>query len=414
MFEFFQKLFSTDFMPHVYCLRIPSLIWMHAISDGLVALSYVLIPAALVHLIRKRSDLVFHWMFVLFAVFILSCGATHAMGIVTLWAPAYRLDGLIKAITAVASLPTAFLLWRLVPEMAAIPSPSQWRQANEELESEIQERRRAEQEIGTLNIDLEKRVEERTRELEAKNKQLEELASALRRTNAELEQFAYAAAHDLQEPLRNISLGTQLLASRYRNHSDSKTDPFINFTVEGAQRMESMIRDLLAYCRALDGFAVPAKLVDSARALENALRNLKTMVDEAGAGITWGQLPSVAMHETHLLQVFQNLISNALKYCSAESPRIQIGAVREDSEWVFSVRDNGMGIPPQYHQRIFGVFKRVGGRTPSGSGIGLAVCKRVIEHYGGRIWVTSEEKQGATFFFTAPADGISSHELHCA
>ncbi|HEY7305151.1 MAG TPA: ATP-binding protein [Bryobacteraceae bacterium] len=414
MLEFFHKLFSTDFMPHVYCLRVPGLIWMHALSDGFVALSYVLIPAALIDLIRRRRDLVFHWMFVLFAVFILSCGATHVMGIVTLWSPAYRLDGLIKAITAAASLPTAFLLWRLVPEMAAIPSPARWRQANEELESEIQERKRAEQEIWILNLDLEKRVEERTRELEQKNRQLEDLALALRRTNAELEQFAYAAAHDLQEPLRNIALGTQLLASRYRNHIDSKTDPFIEFTVSGAQRMESMIKDLLAYCRALDGSAAPVKPVESAAVLENALRNLKTRIDEAGAQITWSQLPSVAMHETHLLQVFQNLVSNALKYSSTEPTRIQIAASREGNEWIFSVRDNGIGIAPQYHDRIFGVFKRIGGRSPSGSGIGLAICKRVIEHYGGRIWVRSEENRGATFFFTAPMDRVILHELHCA
>ena len=401
-------------MPHVYCLRIPSLIWMHAISDGCVALSYVLIPVALIRLIRKRRDLVFHWMFVLFAVFILSCGATHAMGIVTLWKPAYRLDGLIKAITAVTSLPTAFLLWRLVPEMAAIPSPSRWRQANEELETEIQERRRAEKEIWTLNAELEKRVSERTRELAQKNKQLEQMAAALRRTNAELEQFAYAAAHDLQEPLRNVSLGTQLLASRYRSHIDSKTDPFIELTVAGAQRMEGMIKDLLAYCRSLDGSAPPANPVNSTAALENALRNLKLVSEETGAEIKWDDLPPVAMHETHLLQVFQNLISNALKYRGATPPRIQIAAVRQGSECVFSVQDNGIGIAPQYHDRIFGVFKRLGNGTASGSGIGLAICKRVIEHYGGRIWVTSELNKGATFFFTAPLERVTEHELHCA
>jgi len=184
----------------------------------------MLIPAALVHLIRRRRDLVFHWMFLLFAVFILSCGATHVMGIITLWEPAYRLDGLIKAITAIASLPTAMLLLRLVPQAAVIPSPTQWRQANEELQSEILERRRVEREISILNADLETRVEERTRELAEKNIQLEELASALRRSNAELEQFTYAAAHDLQEPLRNVALGTQILASRFRGRTDSETD----------------------------------------------------------------------------------------------------------------------------------------------------------------------------------------------
>lgn len=401
-------------MPHVYCLRIPSLIWIHAISDGCVALSYVLIPVALIRLIRKRRDLVFHWIFVLFAVFILSCGATHAMGIVTLWKPAYRLDGLIKAITAATSLPTAFLLWRLVPEMAAIPSPSRWRQANEKLETEIQERRRAEKEFWTLNTELEKRVSERTRELAQKNKQLEQMAAALRRTNAELEQFAYAAAHDLQEPLRNVSLGTQLLASRYRSHIDSKTDPFIELTVAGAQRMEGMIKDLLVYCRSLDGSALPANPVNSTAALENALRNLKLVSEETGAEITWDDLPPVAMHETHLLQVFQNLIGNALKYRSVRPPRIQIAAVRQGSECVFSVQDNGVGIAPQYHDRIFGVFKRLGNGPASGSGIGLAICKRVIEHYGGRIWVTSELNKGATFFFTAPLERVTEHELHCA
>lgn len=414
MFEFFHKLFSTDFMPHVYCLRIPSLIWMHAVSDGLVALSYVLIPAALIHLIRKRRDLVFHWMFVLFAVFILSCGATHVMAVVTLWRPAYRLAGLIKAITAITSLPTAFLLWRLVPEMAAIPSPSRWRQATEKLQSEIQERKRAEKEICTLNAELEKRVEERTRELEWKNRQLEQLTSALRRTNAELEQFAYAAAHDLQEPLRNIALGTQLLAARYRSHLDSKTDPFIDFTVTGAQRMENMIKDLLAYCRALDGSALPIELVDSAAVLESALTNLRAVISEMNGQITWDKLPAVAMHETHLLQVFQNLVGNALKYHGRERPLVQISAACERDEWEFCVRDNGIGIAPQYHQRIFGVFKRLGGGSASGSGIGLAICKRIVEHYGGRIWVSSELNQGASFFFTAPRERVTSHELHCA
>ena len=387
---------------------------MHALSDGLVALSYVLIPAALIHLIRKRRDIVFHWMFVLFAVFILSCGATHVMGVVTLWRPAYRLDGLIKAITAITSLPTAFLLWRLVPEMAAIPSPSRWRQANEELQTEIQERRRAEREIWTLNAELEKRVEERTRELGEKNKQLEQMASKLRRTNAELEQFAYAAAHDLQEPLRNVALGTQLLASRYRCHIDSKTDPFIDLTVAGAQRMEGMIRDLLTYCRALDGSALPIKPGNSAAVLENALKNLKLIREEMGAEITWGDLPPVSMHETHLLQVFQNLIGNALKYSGGKPPRVEIAATCQGDECVFSVRDHGIGIAPQYHERIFGVFKRLSSGTASGSGIGLAICKRVIEHYGGRIWVSSELNKGATFFFTAPSERVTRHELHCA
>jgi signal transduction histidine kinase len=402
MLEFFSKLFSTDFMPHVYCLRLPSLIFIHAFSDGLIAVSYLVIPAALIQLVRKRADLEFHWMFLLFAIFILSCGATHILGIVTLWRPAYRLDGLIKAIAAASSLPTAVLLWRLVPQAVSIPSPSQWRQANDALQTEIQERKRAEQEIRTLNIDLEKRVEERTRELEKNNVQLQQFAAALRRTNSELEQFAYAAAHDLQEPLRNVALGTQILASRYRSQANSQTDQFIELTVAGAQRMEIMIKDLLAYCRALDGCANPVPATDSTRVLENALENLKTMIDDVDATITWAELPSVAMHETHLLQIFQNLISNSMKYRSAESPCIRITATLEKGECVFAVRDNGIGIPAQYRNRIFGVFKRLNQRDAPGSGIGLALCKRIIEHYGGRIWVDPKSNGGTTFLFTSP------------
>ncbi len=415
MLEFFRRLFSTDFMPHVYCLRLPGLIWLHAWSDGVVALSYLLIPAALLHLVRKRRDLVFHWMFLLFAVFILSCGATHVMGIVTLWEPAYRLDGLIKAITAISSLPTAFLLWRLVPQAAAIPSLSEWRKTNQELHAEILERTRAEQQIGLLNTDLEKRVEERTRQLEEKNIQLEKLASALRRTNAELEQFAYVAAHDLQEPLRNVALGTQMLASRCRGQIEPKAEQFLQFTVAGAQQMEVMIRDLLAYCRALDGDAAPQQPAESAAVLENVMQTLSARIEETNAAVTSDPLPPVAMEATHLAHVFQNLIGNALKYRStAEPPRIHIAAAYNGRECIFSVRDNGVGISPQFHARIFGVFKRLDRRDPPGSGIGLALCKRIVEHYGGRIWVDSDVNRGATFFFTVPLDRMTFDEQQCA
>jgi signal transduction histidine kinase len=413
MLEFFRKLLSTDFMPHIYCLRQPELIWLHACSDALVALSYFLIPAALFHLIRQRKDLVFHWMFILFGIFILSCGATHLMAIVTLWNPVYRLDGLIKAITAVASLPTALLLWRLVPQAAAIPSLSQWRRANEALETEIQERKRAEHQIWILNADLERRVDERTRELAEKNIELEHLTAALRRTNAELEQFAYAAAHDLQEPLRNVSLGTQALASRCRNMG-SETEQFLRFTVAGAQRMEIMIRDLLLYCRALNGPAKVAQAVESDTVLENALRNLQRMIEETQAEITWNDLPAVFVQEIHLLQIFQNLVSNALKYRGEEPPRVHISATHQEGQWVFSVADNGIGISSQFRERIFGVFKRLGQRDVPGSGIGLALCKRIVEHYGGRIWVDSELNRGATFFFTVPLEGNKTHEFQYA
>jgi len=352
-------------------------------------------------------------MFILFGIFILSCGATHVMAIVTLWKPVYRLDGLIKAVTAIASLPTALLLWRLVPQAAAIPSLSQWRRANEELQTEIQERKRAEHQIWILNADLERRVEERTRELAEKNIELEHLTTALRRTNAELEQFAYAAAHDLQEPLRNVSLGTQAIASRCRG-LDSETEQFLRFTVAGAQRMEIMIKDLLLYCRALNGPVKVGQAVPSDTVLETALRNLQRTMEETQAEITWDELPAVFVQEIHLLQIFQNLVSNALKYRGEDPPRVHISATQHDRQWVFSVADNGIGIPSQFQERIFGVFKRLGQRDVPGSGIGLALCKRIVEHYGGRIWVDSEVNRGATFSFTVPLEGNKAHEFQYA
>src|SRR4051812_11131923 len=173
--EFFRRLLATDFMPHVYCLRDPAIVALHAASDGLIALSYFLIPAVLIVVVRRRRDLAFRWIYVLFGVFILACGTTHVLSVVTLWHPVYRLDGLVKAITAFVSMATAFLLVRLVPEALAIPGPAT-------LKHEIEERRRAEDQVTRLNAVLEQRVSERTRQLETANAQLAELAAMVDQT----------------------------------------------------------------------------------------------------------------------------------------------------------------------------------------------------------------------------------------
>jgi signal transduction histidine kinase len=191
MFEFFRKLLGTDFMPHGYCMRWSSdVVALHVTSDLLTALSYYMIPVALVYFARRRKDLAFHWMFVLFSVFILACGTTHLMAAWTLWNPMYRLDGVSKGVTALASLPTAILLIRLVPRALAIPGPGQWK---------------------ALNDDLSRRVDDRTSELRVTIQELHIANERLRQTNADLEQFAYAASHDLQEPLRMVSIYSQLV-----------------------------------------------------------------------------------------------------------------------------------------------------------------------------------------------------------
>ena len=230
----------------------------------------------------------------------------------------------------------------------------------------------------------------------------------LARSNAELEQFAYVASHDLQEPLRMVSSYTQLLVRRYGDKLDDDAKEFMAFIVDGAGRMKQLIEDLLAYSRVgRHGKALRAIPVESA--LRRALTNVRAAVEEAGATVTYDGLPTVQADEVQLAQLFQNLIGNALKFRSASVPRISVTCRESEAEWQFAVADNGIGIEPAYFERIFMVFQRLHnkGEYP-GTGIGLAICKKVVERHGGRIWVTSgdggplQPGQGTTFHFTLP------------
>ena len=225
---------------------------------------------------------------------------------------------------------------------------------------------------------------------------------ALRRANLELEQFAYAAAHDLQEPLRNVGLATQILASRYKGTFDPDAENLLQTSVEGALRMQAMVKDLLAYSRAVMLEEGAVLFADPNVVLALALKNLVVAIEEKQAQISWEKLPNLRMSETHLLQLLQNLISNSLKYSGSVSPKIHVAATTKAGECVFLVQDNGLGIPPEYHQRAFGVFKRLHSREVPGTGIGLALCKRIVEHYGGRIWIESRVGEGTTVLFTVP------------
>jgi PAS domain S-box-containing protein len=226
----------------------------------------------------------------------------------------------------------------------------------------------------------------------------------LRRTNADLEQFAYSASHDLQEPLRSIKIYSELLASRHAAKLDGQALQYLEFLRSGATRMELLVRDLLAYTQAARSDK-PASLIDSGESLNGALANLSEAVAESGARITWEPLPRVRVHPTQLQQVFQNLLGNAIKYRSPDrTPAVHVGVTPGEDLWRFSVADNGIGIAPEYKERIFGLFKRLHtAREYPGTGIGLAICQRIVEHYHGRIWVESEPGTGSTFFFTIPA-----------
>jgi signal transduction histidine kinase len=261
---------------------------------------------------------------------------------------------------------------------------------------EALKRKRAEEDLRALNITLEQRVAERTALAEQR-------ARELARSNAELQQFAYVASHDLQEPLRMVGSYTQLLARRYQGRLDKDADEFIHYAVDGAHRMQTLINDLLAYAR-VDSRGRPFKTTDCAAVLNTVLTNLKVAITEAKATITHDSLPKIVADETQLIQLFQNLIGNALKFRRKDSPpHIHIGVADKDGLWEFSVRDTGIGIAPEHFDRIFQIFQRLHTREHyAGTGIGLAVCKKIVERHGGRIWVESQPGHGATFRFTLP------------
>ncbi len=766
MLHFFQSLLDSRFMPHGHCFFWKAdILWMSVLSDSLIALSYYIIPIGLVYLVRKRRDLAFSWIFYLFGLFILSCGTTHVMSVITLWDPVYRLEAFIKAITAVASLPTAIALIYLVPAAVRIPGPGVLRAANEALQSEVAERKRAEEQVRLLNAELEARVRERTAELQetsrrlraitdssplaiwvcdlngnitfwnraaerlygwtraetvgrplptvadderpevlagyaevlrgqpiigreaqrltksgakvdvsfsvaalespagaatgylavvsdiserkkaerallesearfrtmadsipqlawmadssgslywynqrwydftgttfdemqgwgwlsvhdpshlnrvvdryrrsleigepwedtfplrskngewrwflsrarpirdengkvvqwfgtntditeqlqvqaalrASETRLRQLADAmpqivwvanpqgqveyfnlrwfdftgldssqvdgrewlsmlhpedcagaesgwrhsmetgepfqwacrarrhdgehrwmlvralagtdpngrikhwygtctdihdqkrveeeLRLANSDLEQFAYAASHDLQEPLRNVSIFSELLERNYGHLLRDDAHTFLGYIVGGARRMHSLIRDVLAYTQVMGPEIGARETVDAASALEEALGNLQVAIAESGASVETDPLPEVPVARAHMLRLFQNLIGNAIKYRDARPPQVHVGVERSDGEWVFRVEDNGIGIAPDYQQQIFGMFKRLHRDEFPGTGIGLAICQKIVQRYGGRIWMESELGKGSTFYFSVP------------
>jgi len=230
--------------------------------------------------------------------------------------------------------------------------------------------------------------------------ELQETAAKLARSNADLEQFAYVASHDLKEPLRAISGSVQILQERYSKTLNQDADEVIKHTVEGATRMQTLIDDLLTYSR-LSIREAPLEPADCSQVVQTALANLETAIQESKAVISQDLLPVVKGDSTQLLQVFQNLINNAIKYRSERTLKVHVGVEEQATEWLFSVRDNGIGIAPQYATRIFRIFQRLHTRKEySGTGIGLAVCKKIVERHGGRIWVESEPEEGSTFYFT--------------
>jgi signal transduction histidine kinase len=240
-------------------------------------------------------------------------------------------------------------------------------------------------------------------QLQAENKARAHAEEELRRANEDLNQFALAASHDLQEPLRMVISFSELLRKGYQGHLTGEGLTYLDFITNGARQMGQLLKDLLAYARAGKKADDPAEFIDLNVVLQQVMNNLETAVAESGAVVSCEALPAVHGHAAHFVQIFQNLIGNAIKYRGERPLSIRVFAEKLNDEWRFAVVDNGMGIDPKYHSQVFAAFKRLHGRAISGTGIGLAICQRVVGRYGGHIWVESHADQGSTFYFTLPA-----------
>ncbi|MCB9606767.1 MAG: PAS domain-containing protein [Polyangiaceae bacterium] len=502
MLEFLLKLFDTDDFPaRWHCGRwSDGHGWLHIISDLSIFAAYLAIPVVLATFVVKRKDVPFPRIFWLFGGFIASCGTVHLIEAIIFWYPVYRLDGVVKLVTALASWGTVIALVPVIPRALSLRTP-------ESLEREValrtrelaEEKAKLEAVLASLGVGVvvfdpngevtmanqasrallgedvhgvavgewigryalrapdtgaplgeadfpaaaalrqEKASGERdllvrpaaadrdafftlsaqpiigearlgavmvftdvTARRSMEN-QLQSTNRELERSNADLERFAYVASHDLQEPLRMVAMYTELLGERYSGQLDDKAQKYIDYAMDGAQRMRRLIDDLLLFSR-VQSSAQPASPTALGAVVDEALELLAARIEETGARIDFDDLPTVSADPAQLRQVLTNLIGNALKYLPPDTiPEVRIRAEREDSGWVISVKDNGLGVDPAHHARIFEIFQRLHARDAyPGTGIGLAIVKRVVERHGGRVWLESELGAGATFYFSLP------------
>jgi len=394
-----RQLFSSgNFEPHGYCyLWNPGLVWLHVISDSLIAAAYFAIPVVLVLFIRRRPDLPFSWMFVLFGVFIVACGSTHLMEVWNLWHGNYWVAGVIKAATAAASVPTAVLLARLMPEAVDLPSFSQWIKANAALKAEILERKEAE-----LNLRIsEASFREQAEEIRKLNSELSQKLVELGIVNRELESFSYSVSHDLRTPLRHIDGFARILKEEHAAELSQEGCRYIDRVVQAANHMGHLVDDLLNLAR-IGRKEMVRQRVRLDELVREAMADLPPEISERQ--IEWKIEPlAEADCDPGLVKlVLVNLLSNAVKFTKDRQPAVIEVATRDTEKGkAFVVRDNGVGFDPKYADKLFGVFQRLHREEDfAGTGIGLATVQRIVHRHGGEVWAESTPGKGAAFFFT--------------
>lgn len=349
--EFLQKLFDTDFMPHGHCyFWKPEVLWVHVIGDGLTALAYFIIPFGIYYFVRKRTDMRFKSIFVLFALFIFACGATHVLSIVSVWKPVYRLEGILKVFTGLISLFTAYMLYRIIPVAMELPSPAKLRKVNEELEKQ----------------------------------------------NTALAQIAYATSHDLKEPLRGVTIHTQRFMQKYGLQLTEDGRDMIDYIHSEGKRMYNMVESLLDYSKLQPG-SFKLEPVSLEKVLETAQLNLRLLIEEKRAVISAGDLPVVMGSERLLTRLFTSLVENSLKYAGNKRPEVSIIAHDTDTHYEIIIADNSIGFKKEYQLVVQEMFKRLqSDKAGRGAGMGLAISKRIMDVHEGDMEIQSEEGKGVT------------------
>ena len=367
-------------LPHGYCLSWqPDLLLLHIASNALIALAYFSIPVTLWVFVRRRADLGFRQIFVMFGVFILACGTTHVMEVWTLWHPDFWLDGWLRLFTAGVSVVTAWLAWRMVPVALALPSPESMRHANEELHAEIVRRRQYEDELQALNERMKQQIDE-------------------------LESLSYAISHDVRGPLRHIEGFARMLADSAAIPPDHPALKYLVRIRASAHHLSEIVEGLLAFSRA--SRSEMRRISCDPKALINeVLTELGPEMEGRPIDVRIGELPAVSADPALLYQVFYNLLANSVKYTRGRDPAvISIDCVSDSpNEHAFRIRDNGAGFDMQYADKLFGVFQRLHHTSEfEGTGIGLANVRRIVERHGGRIQADGQVGVGATFLIYLP------------